>query len=95
MSEDKFQKMLGRLTPFASKWAREMLESINSLKVGEEEKDLAFTWILMLMLYETPYPNRVLAQKLSQVVTDILAEEDRDWLSWEQRRQIFGKMNLE
>jgi hypothetical protein len=47
------------------------------------------TWVLELLLFHTPYPNRIIINTLSKIITHISQEHAFGYLSWEKRRNMF------
>ncbi|MEM3008581.1 MAG: hypothetical protein QXY15_11070 [Candidatus Nitrosotenuis sp.] len=87
--EEKFDKAIKVVTPKAADWANDVINSINALDIDENGKDAMLTWVLELLLFHTPYPNRIIINTLSKIITHVSQEHALGFLSWEKRRSIF------
>ncbi|MEW6686578.1 MAG: hypothetical protein AB1393_10295 [Candidatus Edwardsbacteria bacterium] len=86
--KDRWRQEIERARPKITNEWKKILKSIAGLKLSEEQKDLAFTYLLSRMLYLTPLPNRSLINILKSIISDIKKQEDRDWLNWKTRKKL-------
>ena len=94
VDDRKFNKAMETMTPRALKWADELITSINSLKFSEEEKEAMLIRILEIVLFKSPYPNRVIVVALAKVISDISGEEELGDLTWKKRQDIFRRKRI-
>ena len=89
--EKRFEKAIEFVTPLAEKWAQSVVDSIAKLNLDEAGKDAMLMWVLQLLLFSTPYPNRIIIKTLANIIADISSERALGFLDWSKRENIFGK----
>lgn len=92
--ERKFDEAMKFMTPRVAKWSMELMESISKLDLPEEGKDAMLIWTLELLLYSTPYPNRIVINTLAAIIADISSEASLGDLSWKKREATLRRKKI-
>ena|SRR5438309_1084695 len=93
-NEKKFEQAMQFMTPRIAKWEGELIDSINKLDLSEEGKDAILIWSLELLLFQTPYPNRIVINTLAAIISHISSESSLGDLSWKKRDAIFRRKKI-
>ena len=65
-----------------------LVNSISALNLGARGKDIVFMWILELLLFHTPYPNKIITHTLANIISDISTAQAFGFLDWSQREKM-------
>ncbi|MGH9921982.1 MAG: hypothetical protein ACRD38_04450 [Nitrososphaerales archaeon] len=93
--EKKFEKAIEFMTPRAVKWGEEVVDAVSHLDLEEEGKDAMLIWIVELLLFQTPYPNRIITNTLATIIAHISGGEALGDLDWSKREKIFRRKKID